>query len=366
VPPRSPSESVRALMRRSGKACGVAVIAGSDVAWSGVECGAPGALFQAGSIAKPVTALAALELAARGQADLDGDVNEQLTSWRLPGPYAISLRQLLGHTAGTGVPFFPGYPQGGARPALRQILDGEPPSATPPVRADPAKRNAFGYSGGGYAIIQQLICDITGLPFARAARSLALEPLGMTRSTFEQPLPDSLRPAAARHDWHVYPESAAAGLWTTPGDLARYVCALQAAVAGRPSAVRPALAAQILTPRTPLTGKGEWNILPILGIRPPDSFGLGMFLHGSDRFSHYGGAHGFFAAVTASIKDGTGAVVMTASNATPALFRLLRAIGDEQGWTGFRQPAWKRLHGLPGIRRLTRPAAIPPDAGAGA
>src|SRR5215468_8011832 len=118
-------------MRRSGKACGVAVIAGSDVAWSGVECGAPGALFQAGSIAKPVTALAALELAARGQADLDGDVNEQLTSWRLPGPYAISLRQLLGHTAGTGVAFFPGYPQGGARPALHQILDGEPPSATP-------------------------------------------------------------------------------------------------------------------------------------------------------------------------------------------------------------------------------------------
>jgi CubicO group peptidase (beta-lactamase class C family) len=286
----------------------------------------PVARFQAGSIAKPVTALAALELAARGQADLDADVNDQLTSWHLPGHHAVSLRQLLGHTAGIGVPFLPGYPQGCAIPTLRQVLDGEPPSVTPPVRADPAKYNRFCYSGGGYAIIQQLISDLTGLPFAQAARCLILEPLGMTQSTFEQPLPDSLRPTAARHGWHVYPESAAAGLWTTPQDLARYACALQAAPTGRPSAVRTTTAARLLTPRTPLTCRGEWNSLPLLGIRPPDSFGLGMFLHGSDRFSHYGGAAGFFSALTASSKDGTGAVVMTTSNATPSIFRLLRAI----------------------------------------
>lgn len=99
----SPSESVSTLMRRAGKVCGVAVIEGSALAWSGVTGGAPDALFQAGSIAKPVTALAALELAARGQADLDADVNEQLTSWHLPGRHGVSLRQLLGHTAGIGV-----------------------------------------------------------------------------------------------------------------------------------------------------------------------------------------------------------------------------------------------------------------------
>jgi CubicO group peptidase (beta-lactamase class C family) len=118
VPAHSPSASVSALMRRTGKVCGVAVIEGSGLAWSSVTGGAPGALFQAGSIAKPVTALAALEPAARGQADLDADVNEQLTSWHLPGKHAVSLRQLLGHTAGAGVPFFPGYPQGGAIPTL--------------------------------------------------------------------------------------------------------------------------------------------------------------------------------------------------------------------------------------------------------
>jgi CubicO group peptidase (beta-lactamase class C family) len=347
---------VTALLRRSRNVLGVAVIEQSGIAWTRTTGGPPDRLFQAGSISKPVTALAALELAARGQADLDGDVNQQLTSWQLPGHPGVSLRNLLGHTAGTGVPFFPGYPQGADAPALGQVLNGAPPSATPAVQADPAGAGKFCYSGGGYAVIQQLITDITGRPFADAARALVLEPLGMTRSTFENPLPALLRPAAARRDWHIYPECAAAGLWTTPGDLARYACALQAALAGRPSPIRPEVAAQLLTPHARLPARGEWNLLPILGIRPPDSCGLGMFLHGDDRFSHIGGAASFFSVLTASTQDGTGAVVMTAANPAPFPFRLLRAISDEHGWNGFRQPASKRLHGLPGIRNLTRPA----------
>jgi hypothetical protein len=131
---------------------------------------------------------------------------------------------------------------------------------------------------------------------------------------------------------------------------------LQAALAGRPSAVRPHVAAQLLTPHARLPAKGDWNLLPLLGMRPPDSCGLGMFLHGDDRFSHIGGAASFFSILTASTRDGSGAVVMTAANPAPFPFRLLRAISDEHGWTGFRQPAWKRLHGLPGIRNLTAAA----------
>jgi CubicO group peptidase (beta-lactamase class C family) len=349
----SPGKSVTALLHRSRGTCGVAVIEESGIAWSHVGGGPPELMFQAGSISKPVTALAALELAACGKADLDGDVNDQLTSWRVPGPSSISLRQLLGHTAGMGVPFFPGYPQGADVPTLHQVLDGIPPSATRAVRADPAKHAKFCYSGGGYAVIQQLIADITRQTFSDAARSLVLEPLGMTHSTFEQPLPPGLRPAAARNDWHVYPEAAAAGLWTTPADLAQFVCALQAALARRDSPVRPQAATQMLTPHVPLPARGEWNLLPILGMRPPDSCGLGMFLHGRDRFSHIGGAASFFSVLTASASDGTGAVVMTAANPGPFPFRLLMAISGEHGWTVFRQPWWKRLHGLPGIRHLT-------------
>jgi CubicO group peptidase (beta-lactamase class C family) len=343
----APARRLTELLARTGKTCGAAVIEGFEVTWSRVAGGAPDPLFQAGSIAKPVTALAALELAARGQADLDRDVNEQLTSWQLPGPCRVSLRQLLGHTAGLGVPFFPGYPQGASLPTLRQVLDGAPPAATPAVRVDPASHTRFRYSGGGYAVVQQLIADVTGLPFAEAADGLVLEPLGMTRSTFAQPLPAGLRPAAARPDWHDYPEAAAAGLWTTPADLARYVCAVQAALAGRPSPVRTETAAQLLAPHATLPARGEWSVLPLLGMRPPDSCGLGMFLHGGDRFSHVGGAASFFAVLTASRQDGTGAVVMTASNAAPFVFRLLRAISDEHRWSGFRQRGRGRLRGFP-------------------
>jgi CubicO group peptidase (beta-lactamase class C family) len=346
----TPSESLTTLMQRSRKVVGAAVIQDSSLAWSHVAGGEPDRLFQAGSISKPVTALVALELAAGGALDLDGDVNGQLTSWQLPGPHRVSLRQLLGHTAGTGVPFFPGYPQGAPVPALRQVLDGIPPSATPPVRAGPGKDGSFRYSGGGYAIVQQLIADATGMPFEEAAAAAVLHPCGMTRSTFAQPLPASLRPAAARHDWRVYPEAAAAGLWTTPGDLARYVCAVQTALAGRASAISGAAASWLLAPHAPLPAKGEWNILPLLGMRPPDSCGLGMFLHGSDRFSHIGGAASFCSVLTASRADGSGAVVMMAANPSPFPVRLLRAISAEQGWTGFRQPTWKRLRGLPGLR----------------
>jgi CubicO group peptidase (beta-lactamase class C family) len=365
MPAYSPGESVTAMLRRYGKVLGVAVIAESGIAWTWPAGRVADRLFQAGSLSKPVTALAALELAARGLADLDGDVNQQLTSWQLPGSRRVSLRDLLGHTAGTGVPFFPGYRQDAPVPTLGQVLGGVPPSATPAVRADPARHGRFCYSGGGYAVIQQLITDVTGLPFADAARALILEPLGMTRSTFDQPLPHHLRSAAARNDWHIYPESATAGLWTTPADLARYACALQAALAGRPSPIRPQVAAQLLTPHARLPAKGDWNLLPLLGMRPPDSCGLGMFLHGDDRFSHIGGAASFFSILTASTQDGTGAVVMTAANPAPFPFQLLRAISAEHGWTGFRQPIRRRLHGLPGIRNLTQPghnpqAATPP------
>jgi CubicO group peptidase (beta-lactamase class C family) len=156
----------------------------------------------------------------------------------------------------------------------------------------------------------------------------------MSASTFAQPLPTALQPAAARPDWHVYPESAAAGLWTTPADLARFAVAVAAAASGRPSAVRPEVAAGLLSARTPVPFRGEWMILPLVGLRRPRSFGLGMFGFGDGRFGHIGGAAGFFSVLVASVTDGGGAVIMMAGNAAPFPFRLLRAIGAEQGWTG--------------------------------
>jgi CubicO group peptidase (beta-lactamase class C family) len=125
----------------------------------------------------------------------------------------------------------PGYAAGAAVPTVPQILDGAPPANTPPVRVDLVPGSRWRYSGGGYTIAQLAMSDTLGRPFPDLTRTLLLGPAGMSRSTYEQPLPASrLAEAAAgyRGDGspvagkrHVYPEMAAAGLWTTAGDLAR-------------------------------------------------------------------------------------------------------------------------------------------------
>jgi len=349
TPETQPGERVAALMGRRGMVFGVAVIEGFEVGWKRVVGGPPDALFQAGSISKPVTALAALELAGRGAVDLEADVNDRLTSWRLPGPQRVSLRQLLGHTSGLGVRFYPGYRQGAEAPTVVQSLDGVPPAETKAVRVRPSYYDKFDYSGGGYTVIQQLIADVTGVPFADAAGDLVLRPLGMTSSTFAQPPPDGLRPRAARADWRVYPEAAAAGLWTTPEDLARFATAVAAAAAGRDSVLSAQAAAQMVSVRSLVPFSGERLAMLVLGMPLPHTYGLGMFGFGDGRFGHVGGAASFFSILMASQQDGGGAVIMTAANPSRFPFRLLRAIGEEQGWTGLRASGWQRLRDLAGI-----------------
>jgi hypothetical protein len=109
--------------------------------------------------------------------------------------------------------------------------------------------------------------------------------------------------------------------------------------------VRADVAAELLSARTPVPARGEWMLLPLLGMRRPRSCGLGMFGFGDGRFGHIGGASSFFSVLVASAQDGGGAVVMTASNPSPFVFRLLRAISAERGWTGFRPTAWPRRPG---------------------
>lgn len=343
---------VGALLRRAGHVTGISVLRDHEIVWSHVAGAPPDRLFQAGSVSKCVAACVALELVHRGAVEIDAHVNDTMRSWELPGTRTVTLRQLLSHTAGVNVPFFPGYDQAAALPSLSQVLEGEPPANTPAVRSDEGRIGDFSYSGGGFAIVQQLIADVTGTGFAEAARELVLGPLEMSASSFDEPLAASARPRAARGDWHVYPEAAAAGLWTTPDDLARFVSALQSAATGRPSALSQMVARDMLTPAVELPLKGEWNFFPLLGLWPPDSMGMGMFLHGRARFSHVGGASNFCSMITGSLVDGSGGAVMTAGNTSPYPFRLLRAAARQFGWSGVALPLWRRPTGLPGLRRF--------------
>jgi CubicO group peptidase (beta-lactamase class C family) len=306
----------------SGPGTTVAVIRDYEVTSVRSE-GVPGdALLQVGSVSKAVAALVALQLVEAGALDLDSDVNDRLTSWRIDGH--VTLRQLLSHTGGVSVDGFPGHPDGTAYPSLLEVLEGEPPSNTVAIRVDAGARGTYQYSGGGYAVMQQLVEDVTGETFADVALELVFVPLAMRDSTFEQPLPARLRTRAVagyqgdaqvEAGWHVYPATTAAGLWTTARDLAEFALAIQCAIGGRSSPVSRRTAVSMLTPQAEVPPQEEWDAIRALGVEPPQEIGLGLFL-GADgcRFGHLGSNAGFRAALDASTDDGSGAVVISNSD----------------------------------------------------
>lgn len=295
--------------------------------------------FQAGSISKSVSALGALRLVEQGNLSLDDDVNATLTSWRVPAnaftaAKPVTLRGLLSHTAGLTVHGFPGYAAGTPVPTLVQVLDGAPPTNTAPIRVDTTPGAQWRYSGGGYTVMQQMIVDVTGQPFPEYMRQAVLAPIGMTHSTFEQPPAASvaaataagqyadLRPVPGR--WHVYPEMAAAGLWTTPSDLARFAIEVQQSYAGRSSRViSPAMTRRMLT----VVKAGD---------------GLGVFLQGTGRsllFSHGGRDEGFDASLNAFAESGQGLVVMINANDNSGMInRIVGFVARRYAWPALASP----------------------------
>jgi len=323
-------------------AVSIAVINNGELEWArayglaDVEEGRPATtrtLFQAASISKPVAALAALKLVEEGMLDLDENVNEKLERWQVPeNKYTavepVTLRRLLTHTAGTTVHGFPGYAADVTVPTTIEVLDGE--GNTDPIRVDTVPGSLWRYSGGGYTIAQLLLRDVAGEPFPAIMRETVLEPIGMSESTYEQPLPESRRGQAAsgyRADgtrvegkWHTYPEMAAAGLWTTPTDLAHYAIEIQKAYAGEPSAVLSTdMARQMLEP-----GMNDWGLGPAIGL-------------GGRAFRHGGANEGFRCGFIAFIEGGKGAVAMTNSDSGGDLVQeILLTIADEYDWPELR------------------------------
>ena len=290
-------------------------------------------LFQAGSISKPVAAMATLRLVQQGKLSLDADVNTILKSWKLPAaPVAegkpVTLRELLTHTGGTTVHGFPGYATDAAVPTLVQVLDGEKPANTPAIRIEAMPGSKWNYSGGGFTIMQQMVIDVTNEPFPKLLQDTVLTPIGMTHSTYQQPLPaDRKAMAATPYDSqgkpipggaHTYPEMAAAGLWTTPSDIARYAIEVQTSLEGKSNHVlSQAMTQQMLT-----AGMGNW--------------GLGLEMGGSASnpyFSHGGVNEGFESIFLAYEHGGDGAVVMTNAQGGSAIAEeIMRSIAAEYNW----------------------------------
>ncbi len=351
---RPPLRAVCTLDDRMRELCtpgvSVAVIENFEVAWArgfGVRRMGesvpvqPDTPFQTGSISKAVFALAVMRLCQDKRIDLDADIRTYLKSWQIPAGDdgwvpRINLRRLLSHTAGTTVHGFPGYPADGAWPSLAQILDGVPPANTSPIFVDLVPGLQFRYSGGGTTIAQLAVTDVIGTAFPDFMRELVLAPLKMEDSSFEQPPSSRLAErAAVGHPangipvpggWHVYPEMAAAGLWSTAPDLARLGAALMRCLRGEITDLglsRESLAA-MLRPQLPDQAEGS------------EFVGLGWFCAGEGdafRFGHTGGDHGFLADLRLYPATGQGAAVMINSNqGWPLLEELARAIEREYGW----------------------------------
>ncbi len=339
----------------------IAVIRAGKIAWAkgyGVASKdgqpvTPETLFQAASISKPVTALAALRMVEANKLALDADIDTALTSWKLPpGPEGAhaTLRQLLSHTAGTSVSGFPGYAHDAAVPSLVQVLDGAAPANTKPVRIETAPGRGWNYSGGGYTVVQQAMTDRAGKPFPELLAETVLAPLGMQDSRYAQPLPAALLPRAAMpHDAkgepykggpYTYPELAAAGLWTTPSDLARFALGVQRnRDASGQALLSPALARAMLTPV-----RNDYALgLEIEGKGPSRSFG-----HGG---SNMGFQNSLYAYVGDGNGNGDGIVVMTNGDAGVELTQsILRAAAFEYHWPS-SQTAMRKAVELPAAKR---------------
>ncbi|HYL77078.1 MAG TPA: serine hydrolase [Bryobacteraceae bacterium] len=293
-------------------------------------------LFQAASISKPVAAMAVLRLVQSGKLSLDADVNQYLKTWKIPSnPFTehkkVTVRELLTHTAGLTVHGFAGYASGAPLPTLVQVLNGEKPANSAPIRVDTEPATIWRYSGGGYVVAQQLVQDVTGESFPKVMHDTVLAPIGMTKSTYEQPLPKNRLAEVAmpyRGDGqpvvggpHVYPEMAPAGLWTTPSDLARYAIEVQRSLAGTANHVlSQAMVRQMLTP----------------GLNHQ---GLGPGVGGSAKrpyFTH-GGANEGYRCNLVAYDDGDGAVIMTnGDNGGPLAGEILRSIAREYAWPDFQ------------------------------
>ncbi|MGC4870096.1 serine hydrolase domain-containing protein [Micromonospora sp. DT53] len=284
--------------------------------------------FAACSISKHVAAFGALLLVQAGVLDLDADIDEYLTSWRLPdreGQHGVTVRQLLAHTAGLSDTWYRGYAADRA-PSLVQVLEGSGATTTPPVRRTLLPGSRFRYSGSHYSVLQQLMVDATGTPFEELLRTLVLEPLAMADSSFDQRFPHQ-RPDQVAHGhhvggtrvpggWRTQPELAAAGLWSTPTDLLRLDLEIARAASGDSKLLTRDLAIQMWTPQ--ITG---------------GAYGLGTELDergGRRRFGHTGLNVGYTCFSYVWPDSGTAVAAMTNSEDGWELLVSIRAAADRR------------------------------------
>lgn len=294
-------------------------------------------MFGVGSLSKAVAAMVILKKVEEGKLILDGSVNDQLVSWKIPeneftDKTQVTVRHLLSHSGGLNMSYGTAGYTADKMPTLIQIINGEKPAMTEAVRIENEPGTAFRYSNHGYAVLQQLLIDIENKPFPEIVRETVFNPLGMVQSTFEQPLPQKWLPFAAsghRRDRppisinRLYtPRMAAGGLWTTATDLAKFTIELQLSLHNKSNKVLS-------------TDMVQEMFTPVVS----ENYGLGIGISKMDDeiyLSFFGDIAGFFAGFIWHKTDGYGAVIVSnSSNGLELEREIFRSIANVYGWKGY-------------------------------
>lgn len=296
-------------------------------------------LFQAASISKPVASVGAFKLIEQHKFDLDENVNLKLKRWQVPDnefteTEKVTPSRIMSHTSGLSTSGFQGYEVTDSIPTLKQILEGSSITNSEPVRVVQKPGESERYSGGGMTVLQMLMEDVSGQKFDKLMDSLVLNPIGMKNSSFAYFIPQKLENKISmgydengnkiQGGYHLYPEKAAAGLWSNPTDLAHFMIALGKSFRGEENGILTQSSAQIMMTRVPNAGA------------------TGIGIDGEEdafRFRHTGGNAGFKCYAVSFANNGRGVVIMTNSdNAFPLIHEIVRAVSEEYNWP----PMWMR------------------------
>jgi CubicO group peptidase (beta-lactamase class C family) len=331
------------------------VLADGEIAWSaawGVRTAGHTApvrgdtLFQAGSLAKPLTAFAVMRMREAGLLDLDVDIGTYLSSFTIPAgaqtpDNPVTLRHALNHTAGLTPGGYEGYEPGTELPSDQQTLRGSAPANTRPLAVVAPPGTALAYSGHGYTLTEQALQDLTGEEFGSLMGAWVLAPLALENSSFSMPLPSARRNNAARgHEtaglpleggWRLHPEQAAAGLWTTSADLARFLLTLHHAYQGRGELFSRAAAQEMFTEHL-------------------DGHAFGWILRSDGFVAHGGGNAGYRAYMLLDPESGDGAAVLTnGDQGSDLIVEILRSVSDTYGWSAFTPRVMERFTPDPAV-----------------
>ena len=305
-------------------------------------------MFSAGSISKFVMAVTALKMVEEGKIDLEKPINNYLMSWKIAEndftkKMPVSLKMLLSHSAGTSQSSYFGFTPNQPLPTIVEILSGAKISETRPVVVNSEPNKAFRYSGGGSMIAQLALMDVSKQSFSNLTQQVIFDKLGMKNATFEQPVPLKFKKqsswAYSSASWfkgmpYVYPQQAAAGLYTTPTDLAKFFIDIQNSYIGKGKILSQSMTQKMLAPQQNVSD-GSYK----------EQIGIGAFLiQRTDNkdpngvyFEFTGVNAGFLAYGIGSIAGGNGVIIMLNSgdDVNGLGKELRRAVAKVYKWANF-------------------------------